>query len=82
MDERSSENWEDALSTFPLYLSKLSSVDCLSLSPSLISATQTTVVCPLLVRLVKAVEGWKHNAHRTHSHAIPRHTTPRSHTLT
>lgn len=35
MDGRSSENWEDALSTFPLYLSKLSSVNCLSPSLSL-----------------------------------------------
>lgn len=43
MDERSSENWEDALSTLPLYLSKLSSVNCLSPSLSHISATQTTV---------------------------------------
>lgn len=37
MDERSSENWEDALSTSPLYLSKLSSVNCLSPSLSHIS---------------------------------------------
>lgn len=38
MDERSSENWEDALSTCPLYLSnKLSSVNCLSPSLSHIS---------------------------------------------
>lgn len=69
MDEASSENWEDALSTFPLYLSKLSSVNCLSLPLSY----QPLRRLSLLVRLVKAVKSTTH----TELTATPFPATPR-----